>query len=295
MGKFLHTTQEVIMTTLSDFEIFDALATGVLPYYQPIITLSEPKRVCYEMLGRLEVDDQVLAPEKFMPGLVRAGFMELYDYIMMSKAVRQMSLWSHRDHLDVHLHINASKEALLQPEYLVLISGLLEYLKVDPGLLTIEVVETCTFWKSSATLKTLAGLKKLGVNIAVDDFPCWESSQDLLNWLTTNPGIVQVLKIDRSLVSAVCGYDRSGNRINEDDVRSKAALLKSYLNFAEYLGLQVVAEGIENNEYRKTMKSFRIDQLQGFGIGRPQPLEKLYVEFPKNFERIYASVDRLAA
>lgn len=268
------------MTTLRGVQIRLAIPHGVVPFYQQILNLEKPEEICYEVLGRLTVNGSMLAPGEFLPSLVRSPLMARFDREILRLAIAQCAAWATEEDRFVHLHVNASAQALVHPTYATFVKELLSRYQVDPQYLTIEVVETCTFWKSQTTLRTLKELRRLGVNIAIDDFPCWENPQALLDWLAANKGAVQTIKLDRSLVNAACGYDVKGNRIDEFAADSYLQQLIRYVAFARKMDLAVVAEGVENQEQMVTMQLCGIELLQGYGIGKPQPAHQF--RRPKN-------------
>ena len=264
------------MTTFRDFQIRFSIPHGVVPYYQQILNLEHPEELCYELLGRLKVNEVIVSPDEFLPSLVRTPLMAKFDREMLRLAIAQCAVWADEERF-VHLHVNASAQTLLQSTYASFVKELLSRYQVDPQYLTIEVIETCTFWKSRATLRTLKELRRLGVKIAIDDFPCWENPQDLLEWLRdrNNKGAVQTIKLDRSLVNAACGYDVTGKEIDEAESISHMMKLVRYTNFAKGLGLEVVAEGVKDEEQMVTMQMCGIELLQGYGISKPMPVEEL--------------------
>jgi len=138
---------------------------------------------------------------------------------------------------------------------------LLKAHNVSPEQLVIEVVETCTFWREPAILYTLSRLRNIGVEIAIDDFPCWEESEGLIDWLRTEPVGIKTLKFDRSLVREVCD--------NKESAEPREFM--RYLAFAHERDMRVIAEGVEDEHDAITMELCGVDALQGFGIGKPKP------------------------
>lgn len=243
---------------------------NVVPYYQPILPVNG-KYLGYEALGRLSIDGAIHVPDEFMPVIAQAELSATFDQMMLYKAVRQLSLWRAAVKTVVTMNVNASSEALRDAEYASYVQDLLVQFKVPPQLLTIEVVETCTFWKDTRILKTLLALREVGVEIAVDDFPCWSDPEGLLNWLEREKEKfgVTVLKFDRSLTRKIW--------IGDAETRSRSlAELTRYLTFAKGIGMRVVAEGVEDARDQFTMKFLGASALQGYAIGRPQPAFHVY-------------------
>ena len=108
------------------------------------------------------------------------------------------------------------------------------------------------------TVEKMHGLRSRGVRFAIDDFGTGYSS---LSYLKELP--IDVLKIDRSFVSHV--------DTNDDD----AAIAKTILSLASYMGLHVVAEGVETESQFETLRNFGCHLFQGYLLGRPVPNEEL--------------------
>ena len=107
-------------------------------------------------------------------------------------------------------------------------------------------------------LNLLRNFNELGINIAIDDFGTGYSS---LSYLRRLP--IKALKIDRSFVKDMLK--------NHQD----STIVRSTIDLAHNLELQVIAEGVENAETLSLLRSMGCDQAQGFGICRPQPFAKL--------------------
>jgi EAL domain-containing protein (putative c-di-GMP-specific phosphodiesterase class I) len=109
-----------------------------------------------------------------------------------------------------------------------------------------------------AAIQTLAALRDLGVSIAIDDFGIGYSSLSYLERLT-----VQTLKIDRSFISALGHSD------------SAVAIVRATIAMAHALGIQVLAEGVENATQLSILTGLGCDFGQGYYYARPLPAEDL--------------------
>ena len=107
-----------------------------------------------------------------------------------------------------------------------------------------------------ATVIRLKALKKLGVHLAIDDFGTGYSS---LAYLRQFP--IDILKIDRSFVSGIV------------DTKEAAALVHTLVQLGKALGLETIAEGVENNEQRRQLIAEKVDTGQGFLFARPLDVE----------------------
>ncbi len=256
------------MTTknLNTVNIQKSVPSGAVPYFQPILTPTNRSSFAYEALGRLNHEGLILTPDHFLPRLEHTSYMAEFDRAILSRAIEQIAKWTHSG--GVNVHVNASADVLTQASYADFVSEQLSLYKVLPESLTIELVETCKFWKSPVILQTMTALKQLGVKVAIDDFPCWPDTQDLINWLMLNSDKVDSIKIDKSLVLEVCDGPTS--------INPKLEELVHYVFMAHNLGLHVIAEGVRNERDMRIMRLCEVDAVQGFGIDRPQPASQVY-------------------
>jgi EAL domain-containing protein (putative c-di-GMP-specific phosphodiesterase class I) len=126
----------------------------------------------------------------------------------------------------------------------------------DPGLLILELTERTLTNDVDATIARLNRLKEIGVRLAVDDFGTGHSS---LAHLRQFP--IDVLKIDRTFVSGIA------------DTKQAAALVHTLIQLGKVLGLETIAEGVENDDQRLWLKAEKADSGQGFLFARPLEVE----------------------
>ncbi len=129
------------------------------------------------------------------------------------------------------ISVNLSARQLVQPGIVSNIAATLTRTRFPPERLTLEITESVSLEHSQATSETLLALRGLGVRLAIDDFGTGHSG---LNVLRRRP--IQSLKIDRSLVTGL------------PSVSDDRAIVQAIVTFAQILGLQTVAEGIETPE-----------------------------------------------
>jgi EAL domain-containing protein (putative c-di-GMP-specific phosphodiesterase class I) len=127
---------------------------------------------------------------------------------------------------------------------------------IAPAQLELEITEGVLIENVERATAMLNALKKLGVRIALDDFGTGYSS---LSYLQSFP--LDRVKIDRSFVASLCRADRS------------LAIVRAVIGLAHGLGLPVLAEGVETNEQLRTLLLEGCDEMQGYLIGRPRPIE----------------------
>jgi EAL domain-containing protein (putative c-di-GMP-specific phosphodiesterase class I) len=154
--------------------------------------------------------------------------------------------------------VNISALQLRQKDFVdSVLDAITEFEGVSP-LLDLEITESVLLDDIEESTKKLQALRRAGVEIAVDDFGTGFCS---LSYLARLP--VDTLKIDRSFVVRMrdAGYPRN--------------IVAMIVSLAHTLGLQVVAEGVEDGEQVRLLRELGCDQIQGFFISRPVPADQV--------------------
>jgi EAL domain-containing protein (putative c-di-GMP-specific phosphodiesterase class I) len=125
------------------------------------------------------------------------------------------------------------------------------------SFIEFEITENALLDNKSSTLLIMNNLKKMQFSIALDDFGIGYSS---LSYLSRLP--IDTLKIDKSFVDNI---DKKKNKI----------LIKSIIELAHNLNLNVIAEGVEKKEQLEILKKFNCDKIQGYYYYRPLPLSEI--------------------
>jgi EAL domain-containing protein (putative c-di-GMP-specific phosphodiesterase class I) len=195
----------------------------------------------------------LLMPDSFIGVVESINLAVKLGRLVMRAACQQFASWRSRGiaHGAV-LRVNVSPVQLVTGGIVDTVATTLEEFGLDPNTVCLEITESVVVQDIDATRKTLSGLKDLGVQIAVDDFGTGYSG---LTYLKSLP--VDILKIDKGFV---CNLDT-----NPVDL----AIVRSTLNLAEALGLQVVAEGVETSAAARMLLELGCYRAQGFLLSRP--------------------------
>lgn len=156
------------------------------------------------------------------------------------------------------LSINISVRHFTQPGFVESVTWVLGSHDVDPARLTIELTESIMIDGLGDAVERMHQLKQLGVNLALDDFGTGFSSLTYLKCLPLDE-----LKIDRSFVSDL------------DSDSNDAAIIETILAMAQHLGIEVVAEGVENEAQLNFLLARGCRRFQGFHFHRPMAVEAL--------------------
>ncbi len=260
-------------------ELRRAIEQGELVlYYQPKVSLQTSEVLGFEALVRWQHPEQgLLAPERFVPFAEHTGLVKPLTRYVMREAVRSCAKW-HEIGLDLDVAVNLSARDLLDLHLPDEVRLLLNETGLDPSRLELEITENTILSDPVRTRTILGRLKELGVRLAIDDFGSGYSS---LGYLKRLP--LDTLKIDKSFVMTM---------MDDDD---SAAIVRSTIDLAHNLGLEVVAEGVASVEISGVLDRLRCDAAQGFYFSGPIPADEVAAWAAEiNFLRA-AAIEQLSA
>jgi diguanylate cyclase (GGDEF)-like protein len=234
-------------------ELRRAIEQGELVlHYQPKINLKTSEVLGFEALVRWQHPEQgLLPPERFVPFAEHTGLIKPLTRYVMREAVRSCSRWVQCG-LDLSIAVNLSSRDLLDLHLPDEVRLLLNETAIDPRRLELEITENTILSDPVRTRTILSRLKDLGVRLAIDDFGSGYSS---LGYLKRLP--LDVLKIDKSFVMSMMADDDS------------AAIVRSTIDLAHNLGLEVVAEGVATEHISAVLAALHCDAAQGFYFSGP--------------------------
>jgi diguanylate cyclase (GGDEF)-like protein len=237
-----------LMAALQDDQLF--------LIYQPLLDLQHERVVNVEALLRWRHPlDGVIPPDVFIPIAEENGLIVAIGRWVLDRACTQGAAWQ-RNGYPLNISVNVSGRQLDRAEFVEEVRGALHSSGLDPSSLTLEITETVLMRKPDVTARLLAELKALGVRIAVDDFGTGYSS---LAYLRQFP--VDALKIDRTFITGLA-------------LSSEARVLThTLIQLGKALGLQTVAEGVEDHLQVRELQREGCDLAQGFLFSRPLPPE----------------------
>jgi diguanylate cyclase (GGDEF)-like protein/PAS domain S-box-containing protein len=236
-----------------DSDLRGALAQGqFLLLYQPVFDLDHVNVSGVEALLRWRHPTRgVVPPDHFIPMLEESGLIVDVGRWVLTEACRQAAEW-HRHGHRLSMSVNVSMRQLEVPTFVGHITDAIAASGLDPTSLVIEITESTLMRDADATVNRLREIKDLGVQVAIDDFGTGYSS---LAYLQQFP--VDAIKIDRSFISAMADSPESG------------ALIHTLVELGRTLGLETLAEGIEDNEQLHRLQQEHCDRGQGFLFSRP--------------------------
>jgi len=234
-------------------ELRSAINTDQLElHYQPKLNVRTGRMVGVEAL--LRWDHPVrgnIPPEEIIPVAEQTGLIKLLTLWVLERAIRQSAEWR-RQGLDVHVAVNLSVWNLNDPDLERQIAHSLDQWELPPERLVLEITESATMADPNHALETLMRLDAMGMRLSIDDFGTGFSS---LAYLKKFP--VDELKIDKSFVIDTF--------VDEND----AVIVRSTIDLAHNLGLEVVAEGVEEKDVFDMLYILGCDTAQGHYFSRP--------------------------
>ncbi|MDE3202280.1 MAG: EAL domain-containing protein [Acidobacteriota bacterium] len=224
-------------------------------HYQPEIDLETREIVGLEALIRWRHPERgMVSPGQFIPQAEANGMILPIGDWGLAEACRQIQLWNNEDPRNGTLRVcvNLSARQFAREGLTHHVQSLLVQSGTARGQLGLELTESSLIPNMNTAIDVLAGLRELGVALLMDDFGTGYSS---LNHLHSFP--FDVLKIDRSFVG----------RITEGE--QPLQIVKTIIDLARALGMDVVAEGIETSEQLQLLRQLGCRFGQGFLFSRP--------------------------
>lgn len=222
-------------------------------HYQPKVSVRSGQVTGAEALLRWR-DDRLgtIPPSEIVSAAISADLVSALDTWVLKSALKDIAKWKRLGLGLVPISVNFGSESFGQSQLPSRISDLLQHYDVEPNLLHIEVLESAVFNDLDSILPVMEAIHEMGVRFALDDFGTEYSS---LRYLQKLP--ISVVKIDRSFVQGIVA--------SQED----AALAMGIISISHDLGMDVVAEGIEDRQQYVILKSFQCDSIQGHLFSSP--------------------------
>ena len=221
-------------------------------YYQPQAQI-DGEIVAFEALLRWQHPDRgSIPPATFIPLAEESGLILPIGEWVLRTACREAASWSK----PIRIGVNLSPVQFRHGDLPGLVHSILLETGLQPGRLELEITESVLIDDFSRTIALLRRLKGLGVRIAMDDFGTGYSS---LSYLQAFP--FDKIKIDQTFISNLKQNGQS------------ATIVRAVIGLARGLEVPVIAEGVETKEQLEFLSGASCDEIQGYIVGRPQPIE----------------------
>lgn len=223
-------------------------------FYQPKISMAKHDVVGCEALIRWQIHEGTwISPADFIPLAEETLLITRIDMFVLRCACRQVLLWKNAGLGSISVAVNMSAHSILSAGFADNVIRILHEEGTPPGLIDIEITESCFISDMDSAFAVIAQLHEAGIHIALDDFGTGYSS---LQYLSAMP--ISYLKIDRQFVK-----DLFSGKV------TARPLVKSILSLAGSLNMQTISEGVEDQEQLAFLVDNGADIIQGFLFSKP--------------------------
>ena len=223
--------------------------------YQPQIDLNNEEIVGFESLIRWHSSEYgLVSPGKFIPVAETTGeITEIGEWILREACKFSLEINRKREfNKNIEISVNISPIQLKQNDFVDMVKRIIYETGANPKNIGIEVTETALIESFDESVTKLKTLKDSGITIYLDDFGTGYSS---LNYLLKLP--INTIKIDKSFIDDMMTSKKGRN------------ITKKIINLAHDMDLEVVAEGVEEENQLVVLKKFECDIIQGYIYGKP--------------------------
>ncbi len=238
-------------------EMHGALKSGQFePWFQPQYNHATGAFIGSEALVRWRKPDGTLIPPgKFIPVFERNGFIYELDKYIWERVCACLRRWLDEGRDPMPVSVNISRQDVFHKGFLRLITGLISQYALPIELLRLEITESAFAESTDQIVYIVKELIAAGFTVEIDDFGSGYSS---LNTLKDVPA--QILKLDMRFIEGAEDSQRGGS------------IVESVVRMARWLGMSVIAEGVESREQADYLSSIGCSNIQGFFYEKPMPL-----------------------
>jgi len=234
-------------------------------YYQSKLNLKDGSIEGVEALVRWKNPDVgLITPSDFIPLAEETGLILQIGEWALREACQTNQAWQTEGYQPICIAVNLSAKQFQHPDIAELVKEILNESGMDPKYLELEITETAVMDDVESAIKKLNDIKKMGVQISVDDFGTGYTS---ISYLKKFP--ISGLKIDQSFIKDI------------PENQNNTAITSAVIALAHTLGMKVVAEGVETAEQLRYLSDNNCDIVQGYYLSRPLPEQKIILQFSK--------------
>ena len=226
-------------------------------FYQPIVDLTNQKITGFEALLRWQHPEKgFISPDEIIPIAEETGLILPIGWWVLRTACHNISQWQkeYKAYRSLKISVNISAIQFSQIDFIERVTQILQETDLEPQYLQLEITETTIIKNIDRANFILQTLKAMGIKVSMDDFGTGYSSLSYLYQLPIN-----TLKIDRSFLQNV---DRDSHKLE---------VIRTIILLAKNLGMDVIAEGVENNQQRALLLEYCCQYGQGYLFSKPLP------------------------
>lgn len=255
--NFYKKTDKNTNTLQLENDLYSALSNKQFKvYYQPIVNLTTGQIVGAEALIRWQTSDgSIILPANFLPLAEETGLIEPIGEFVLKTACEDVKALQDIGLGKIRVAVNISARQLNQLDLRQRLVRVLLNSGLAPSYVELDFNETVLVTNETKAIRTLHGLKTLGIQIAIDDFGTGYSS---LSYLQKFP--INAIKINQHFIRKI--HLNPTNQI----------ITSAIISMAHQLNMRVIAEGVETEEELAFLVKHNCDELQGYVFNRPLPL-----------------------
>ena len=232
-------------------------------FLQPKVNINTKKTVGAEALIRLYHPQKgYISPAKFIPVLEKHNEVHIIDLFILRRAFQFQKAAKDAGRERIPISVNFSKNTIMYPQMMEYIKEQCEIYGMPERMIRIEITETISNMDHLEVRNIAKALHDMGFSISMDDFGTQYSNMAVLTQFDFD-----TVKIDRSMIV---------NIIHE---KKNQTILKHTIAMLKELGMEIVIEGVEEEEQVEVLRQIGCDIVQGFVFGRPQPEGQFYELF----------------
>jgi diguanylate cyclase (GGDEF)-like protein len=256
-------TERAAVRLRTEASLHDALKNNeFVLYFQPKLDLRTNKVVSCEALIRWQQDGRLISPMSFIPVAEETGIIVPIGRWVIEQSCKTLREWQRKYNYAIPIAVNVASQQFADASLVSDIKQLALRYQIRPELLEIEITETSLMNDIEQAIAKLELLKNAGFRIAIDDFGTGYSSLSYLKHLP-----ITTMKIDRCFVT---------------DLPHDSAIASTILMLGKQLNLDIVAEGIENEDQLNWLNENDCEVGQGFFFSQPLPLDEFETKYLAN-------------
>ncbi len=228
-------------------------------HYQPLVSAMTGEILCVEALVRWDQPEHgIINPGVFIPLAEQSGLIGTVGEWVLKTACGHLKQWIDMGFENLRIAVNVSVLQLRSSKFVKTVKSIMEETGLEPWRLDIEITESTTVKESESIIKVLAELREFGIGISIDDFGTEYSSLSRLNHMPANR-----IKIDMSFIKNLFKSDKD------------RAIVNGMIHLSHTLGMKTVAEGVEHESQLEFLRHNGCDEIQGYYVYRPAPVEDM--------------------
>jgi len=254
-------------------------------FFQPQINSNNNSIVGMEALVRWKKDNVYIYPDVFIPISEKYNLIYDIDKIVIEKSFAFFNYLIYELGYSGKMSFNASIQTLNNPLFVDFLKNLKEKYSIPNNKIEVEITENILITNIDFIQKQLNKIKQLHFLISLDDFGTGFSSISYLSELT-----IDKIKIDKSFLKEV------------ETIKRKENIIKSIIFLANSIGIEVIAEGVENLNSVDILKKYKCFNIQGYYYSKPLPIKEFLLfynkfsnieyDFETDFEEIFKLIEK---